>query len=292
MQHLNSPQAAKAWCQQQRKAGHSIGFVATMGALHQGHLNLVERAVAENTLTVASIFVNPLQFNQAEDLEKYPRQEQQDFALLEQTGCDMVFTGAVNDFFPEPGGLAGIEVPSAGRYAEGLEGQFRPGHLEGSREIVSRLFSAIGPCRSYFGEKDFQQAHIIKELAASLHQQIGQIEVVICPTTREASGLAMSSRNLRLSESDKAIAANIYRALSAARQAWQHGERQAEALRNIMRSKLNHPRIKLEYAELRDPDHWSAQNPSGPMQQAHAFVALGIGGVRLIDNMSLSGPAN
>ncbi len=121
MQHLNSPQLAKNWCQTQRDNDYTIGYVATMGALHEGHLKLVRRAVAENDLAVVSIFVNPLQFNKAEDLKKYPRQETEDFALLEALDCAMVFTGEVEDFFPEPGVFAAVNVPSAGLYAEGLE---------------------------------------------------------------------------------------------------------------------------------------------------------------------------
>ncbi len=207
IQSLPDPQTASRWCSRQRARRRTIGYVPTMGALHRGHLSLVERAVRENDVACASIFVNPLQFNNAADLQKYPRDMQRDIALLERAGCDMVYTGTLAQFFPEvdvgdagdggagddvsdgvAGGYAGVIKPGdAGPAARGLEGAARPGHLQGVCAIVERLFNTVGACTAYFGEKDFQQTLVIADLA----KRFERVAVVVCPTVREPSGLAM-----------------------------------------------------------------------------------------------------
>ncbi len=288
MRHCDSPQKAKRWCNKQRKAGKNIGFVATMGALHAGHLALVERARTDNDLVVASIFVNPLQFNNAADLKKYPRDQAGDFDMLKASGTDMVFTGEVADFFPDAEDISTFKPADAGIEAQGLEGAFRPGHFEGVREIVSRLFQTVGACRAYFGQKDFQQTLVVKRLAADLKQEQDlAITVVVCPTVRAESGLALSSRNQRLSDEQKTIAIQIHQALLAAKAAWQSGERNGTMLSKIMRNMLGHPQFTIEYAEIRDPEHWTAETPKQPLKAAQALIAAEIGGVRLIDNLRL-----
>ena len=281
---LNSPLAAQAWCQNIRDTDKNIGFIATMGALHAGHVSLFERAQAENDVVIASIFVNPLQFNKAEDLEKYPRNNAQDLSLLDSIGVEAVFSGTAKQMLGDAENKATEALPQPGEYAKGLEGAFRPGHFAGVREVVSRLFSFVGPCRAYFGEKDFQQVKIIQQLAANMDG----IEVVPCATSREASGLARSSRNFRLSEQGIKDAAIIFKAMQAANRRWKQGDHQPETLQMAMLKVLDKSVIKLEYAEIRDPENWTAEQPHCDLTQARAFIAGNIEGVRLIDNMPLA----
>ena len=284
MQHLTSPQAAQRWCEAIRENKQTIGYVATMGALHPGHISLISRAREDNDVVIASIFVNPLQFNKAEDLENYPRNEADDFAQLDAAGVTAVFTGSPEAFLGEARGKTARELIDPGIYAQGLEGEHRPGHFTGVREIVSRLFDFVGPCRSYFGEKDYQQVQIIKQLALDMPG----IEVIPCPTSRENSGLARSSRNSRLSEHGLRQAAIIFRAMLAANTAWAHGIRTPDILQNAMLEILQQGEIEVEYAELRDPLNWTASQPENNLTRARVFVAGNIEGVRLIDNMELS----
>jgi pantoate--beta-alanine ligase len=284
MQRLPDPQSATRWCQTQRSAGRTIGYVATMGALHDGHIALLHQALDQNDVCCVSIFVNPLQFNNASDFARYPRDLQRDYRLLEQHGVDMVFVGTRQDFFPEAAESSDIVTLDPGIYAEGLEGEFRPGHLAGVRTIVDRLFKMVGQCRTYFGEKDFQQTLVIKDLAA----QLGYPDIVVCATVRESSGLALSSRNALLATEQRQLATCLYTALLAARQEWQQGVRDPEHLQDIMRRMLDRPGVQIEYAEIRDPDAWTKDPPRGPLQSAQALIAVRIGAVRLIDNMSLT----
>ncbi|MDH3375986.1 MAG: pantoate--beta-alanine ligase [Gammaproteobacteria bacterium] len=284
MQRLPNPQHATHWCQSQRNAGRSIGYVATMGALHDGHIALLRQALDENDVCCVSIFVNPLQFNDAADFERYPRDLQSDYRLLEQYGVDMVFVGSLQDFFPEAADSSDIVTLDPGIYAEGLEGTFRPGHLAGVRTIADRLFKTIGQCRAYFGEKDFQQTLVIKDLAA----QLGYPDIIVCPTVRESSGLALSSRNALLSSEQRQLAACLHAALLTARRAWQQGVRDPKRLQNLMWPMLDQPGVEVDYAEVRDPGAWTKNPPHGPLQSAQALIAVRIGAVRLIDNMSLT----
>lgn len=282
----DSPKSAQIACRDVRKRGLSIGFVATMGALHAGHASLVRRAQNENDYVIVSIFINPLQFNNEEDLLKYPRNDAADFQLLKELQVDAVFTGSVDDFLGSTQHQSTEELPSPGVYARGLEGAHRPGHFEGVREIVSRLFTFVGTCRAYFGEKDYQQLQIIRRLAA----EMAGIQIVSCPTSRESSGLARSSRNARLSEQGLQQAAVISQAIRAANTKWMQGERQPKILQAAMLEMLAGSSIKLEYAEVRDPLHWSTTQPEHALDQARVLIAGQIEGVRLIDNMAL-GPA-
>ena len=283
MLHLDSPAEAAHWCSAQRERGSSIGFVPTMGALHNGHLSLITRACDENAACCASIFINPLQFEDTEDYNAYPRDTESDLALLEAHGCNMVFMGSLDQFFPESSDINEIKTLPAGPYGSGLEEQFRPGHLDGVRTIVERLFLTVGASRVYFGEKDFQQTLVVADLA----QQMGYPEVVVCPTVREDSGLALSSRNVRLSADEKTRAQQIYHALLAARDAWSSGERDPGRLSAIMIECLNHDGLVVEYAEVRDPGRWISLPQATPLEHGQALIAVRIGSVRLIDNLRL-----
>ena len=283
MLHLDSPDEAAHWCAAQRDRENTIGFVPTMGALHNGHLSLVTRACEENAACCASIFINPLQFEDPADYSTYPRDTESDLALLKAHGCDMVFMGSLHQFFPEVSDINEIKTLPAGPHGSGLEEQFRPGHLDGVRTIVERLFRTVGRSRVYFGEKDFQQTLVVSDLA----RQMGYPEVVVCPTVREDSGLALSSRNVLLSAHEKTRAERIYPALLAARDAWSSGERDPGKLSAIMIECLNHDGLVVEYAEIRDPDRWTPEPPVIPLARAQALIAVRIGAVRLIDNLRL-----
>lgn len=255
-----------------------------MGALHDGHLSLIRAAVTQCDRVCASIFVNPLQFNNPEDLDKYPRDLERDLTLLEQNGCQMAFSGMLADFFPQAITQDQIKTEEPGYYAQSLEGEFRPGHFAGVRTIVRRLFQIIGNCKAYFGEKDFQQTLMIKDLAS----EMGYPEIIVCPTLREANGLAMSSRNERLTEEQRQLAGKIFRSLLAAIDAWSNGERLAENLTRIILKVLDHPEINIEYAQLRDPDKWTATPLQGILESPpQALIAVNIADIRLIDNTNL-----
>lgn len=299
MLSLPDPQSAAEWCLQQRAQNKTIGYVPTMGALHRGHLSLVERAVSENDITCVSIFVNPLQFNRSDDLQKYPRDMERDIALLESGGCDMLYSGTLAQFFPQEADTEALiekfqhasneELSVANRCdaLHGLESEFRPRHLHGVWAIVERLFTTVGPCTAYFGEKDFQQTLVVKELA----KQFTDINVVVCPTIREASGVAMSSRNSHLSDEQMHTAAKLYQSLLEAKKAWHAGVRAASELETIMRTQLDDANIRVEYVAVRDETAWRESSPdftaNDSTQHARALVAAYVGEIRLIDNIRL-----
>ncbi|MAB80012.1 MAG: pantoate--beta-alanine ligase [Planctomycetes bacterium] len=275
-----------AWSRGARDRRASIGFVPTMGALHEGHLSLVRRAVEENDLTCVSVFVNPLQFDDPRDLDCYPRDLAGDRALLSEAGCAMVFTGTLEGFFPEAAKPGAIERRDPGPEAEGLEGAFRRGHFAGVATICARLFELVRPRNAYFGEKDFQQCRVVERIS----RELGYPRIVVCPTSRDPDGLARSSRNLRLNPQERVQALAISRALFSARTAWGEGQRDARRLRGILHEHLENSGIALEYAEVRDPSCWTAGAPTKPLVEARALVAAKVGAVRLIDNLSLSEP--
>jgi pantoate--beta-alanine ligase len=283
MLRLPDPESARHWCVEQRAAGRTIGFVPTMGALHPGHMELLQRARAENDVSCVSIFVNPLQFNDPNDLGSYPRDFAQDAHMLEEAGCDMIFTGTLEQFFPEVNNPEQIAKRQPGPAAEGVEGTARPGHFAGVATICERLFKVVGPARAYFGEKDFQQTLVVKDLARAL----GYPEIVVCPTVREPSGLAWSSRNYLLSEAERVQATCLSRALFATRDAWRAGERDPARLRSALLRELRVDGVQLEYAEVRDPEAWSPDRPDAPLVRAQALVAARVGKVRLIDTLRL-----
>ena len=200
----------KACLNGEREQGHSVGLVPTMGALHAGHASLVERSVKENDVTVVSIFLNPTQFNDKKDLERYPRTLEADCLLLEKCGAQVVFAPSVDEVYPEPDTRIFSYPPTDAV----MEGAFRPGHFNGVCQIVSKLFDYVEPDRAYFGEKDYQQICVIRRMVEDLKMDIN---IVACPVIREESGLARSSRNTLLSDEERQLAAHIYRVLSESR---------------------------------------------------------------------------
>lgn len=283
MLHLRNPSDAQHWCNAQRETGRSVGFVPTMGALHRGHESLVDRARSENDVCCASIFVNPLQFEDGQDFNAYPRDLNADLAVLEAHGCDMIFEGTLESFFPEVEDVRRIPMIPAGPFGKGLEELCRPGHLDGVRTIVDRLFRFVGPAKAYFGEKDFQQTLVVMDLAEAL----GYPEVIVCPTVREPSGLALSSRNTLLSPDEKKEAERIFQSLAAAAKAWSSGMRHAHLLREKMIEQFAGSQLIIEYAAVRNPSAWTADDPPGELSHAQALIAARLGRVRLIDNLQL-----
>jgi len=206
MQTIHSIKELQACLSEAKNAGKSVGLVPTMGALHEGHASLVRRSVKENDVTVVSIFLNPTQFNDPKDLERYPRTLESDCKLLERCGAQIAFAPSVNEMYPEPDTRSFSYPPTDSV----MEGARRPGHFNGVCQIVSKLFMITEPDRAYFGEKDFQQICVIRRMVADLGFKM---DIVPCPVIREASGLAMSSRNSLLTPEEKVLAANIYRVM-------------------------------------------------------------------------------
>ena len=260
-----------------------IGFVPTMGALHAGHESLLRRARADCATVVASIFVNPTQFGPNEDFERYPRNEAADMALLEASGVDLCFVPAVEDVYP-PGASTSVDV---GHLGEVLEGAARPGHLRGVATVVTILFSLVQPDRAYLGQKDGQQAIVVRRLVRDLGLSP---EVVVCPTIREPDGLALSSRNAYLGDAERAAAVVLSRALRAAQEAYAAGERSAKKLRGLMRTALERePLAQVEYVSVADIETLEeVTDVAGP---ALASLAVRLPSARLIDCLVLGDPA-
>ena len=273
-----------------RAGGETVGLVPTMGALHEGHLALVRRCRVLADRTVVSVFVNPTQFNEAADLERYPRTPRRDAELLAGAGVDLLFLPAVEEIYP-PGDATRVEVAGP---AEGLEGAHRPGHFRGVATVVARLFHLVQPHLAVFGEKDAQQLAVVRRMTADLHIPV---EVVGHPTVRHADGLAMSSRNALLAAGDRAAAAVLYRALTAARERVAAGERSADALRRAMAEVLaGEPRAAVEYAEVVDADTFQPLDRLPAAGRVVLPIAVRVGrgaaAVRLIDNLQLDVPAD
>ncbi len=265
-----------------RELGRPLGFVPTMGFLHEGHLSLVRKARRECTSVVVSIFVNPTQFGPNEDLDRYPRDLPRDLGLLQAEGVDLVWTPTPAIMYPE-GYQTWVTVE---QIAAPLEGAMRPGHFRGVATVVTKLFNAVQPDRAYFGQKDVQQALVIRRLVADLNFPL---EVIICPTVREADGLAMSSRNVYLKGQEREAATVLYRALTAAKEAYQNGERNAEQLRQRMQSVLAaEPLAQPQYvscAKMDDLQEWQGEIEG----TALLSLAVFIGQTRLIDNLVIGG---
>jgi len=256
-----------------------IGLVPTMGWLHEGHRALIQRARAENATTVVSIFVNPRQFGDPKDLEKYPRNEARDVEIASEEGADVVFAPAVDEVYP-PGFETTVRVAAVG---EPLEGAARPGHFEGVATVVAILFNLVGAERAYFGQKDAQQLLVIRQMARDLAIST---EVIAHPTVREPDGLALSSRNVHLTPEERAAAPVIRRALLAARARWEAGEDSAHALRETMLRELRRERLATpEYVSVADGATLAElQTVDGP---ALLSMAVRFGSTRLIDNEPL-----
>lgn len=265
-----------------RSAFDQLGFVPTMGYLHQGHLTLVERARAECPAVAVSIFVNPTQFGPHEDYARYPRDTERDLALLKAAGVDLVFVPPVEEMYP-PGFGTYVIQPAAD---EVLEGAARPGHFRGVATVVCKLFNIVQPTKSYFGQKDAQQTVVIRQMVRDLNIPV---EIVIVPTVREPDGLALSSRNVYLNPAQRAAAPVLYRALRAAAERYAAGERSGEALRALMREVLAaEPLAKPEYVSVAHPLTLRELDQIGP-EGALLSMAVRFDNVRLIDNWVLEG---
>ena len=255
----------------------TVGFVPTMGFLHAGHTSLVHSAKAGCTNVVVSIFVNPTQFGPNEDLAKYPRDLPRDLSMLESLGVDLVWVPTVEEMYPS-GYQTWVDVENL---TLGLEGEVRPGHFRGVATVVAKLFNTIRPDRAFFGQKDAQQAVVIRRMATDLDFPI---EIVICPTIRDADGLAVSSRNMYLNSEERKAAPILFRALNAAKTAFKGGEREAESLRRIMRDILiSEPLAKLQYVSCADYD--ILEELTVVQEKALLSMAVILGNTRLIDNL-------
>jgi len=267
----------KAFLRQQRTLNPSIGLVPTMGALHNGHLALINASRNTNSLTVCSIFVNPAQFNNPADLEKYPRTPEADIRLLSEAGCNALFMPDKKEMYQ----TSGIIKFDFGHLDKILEGEFRPGHFSGVALVVSKLFHIVNPDRAYFGQKDFQQFRIVSQLVKELNFDL---ELVCAPTTREPSGLAMSSRNARLSKEERQQATIFYRTLTFAKQAIKNGKTFFWVKSEVTKM-CEAENVKLEYFELADQENLNLLKNVSPTVPAVLLMAGYVGGVRLIDNM-------
>jgi pantoate--beta-alanine ligase len=285
MESIRTPEEMRAWSAGQRMAGKRVGFVPTMGYLHEGHLSLARIAKARGCDAVAaSIFVNPTQFGPGEDFERYPRDEARDLAMLSGEGVGAVFLPGVKDMYPD-GYQTFVEVTGV---SQGLCGAVRPGHFRGVATVVAKLLLIAAPHVAVFGEKDFQQLAVIRRMVRDLAIDV---EIVGAPIVREADGLAMSSRNKYLEGEDRRAALCLSKGLGAARDLFAGGVREPEKLVDAARARvISEPRAKLEYAEARDPETLSpARSPSERMV---ILVAARVGPARLIDNITLGGSAS
>jgi pantoate--beta-alanine ligase len=267
----------KAACRQVTRIGKTLGFVPTMGALHEGHLSLVRASKARCDVTAVSIFVNPLQFGPAEDLDKYPRTMERDTALLEQLGADLLFTPAVEEMYPA-GAQTYVLVEGL---SNKLDGASRPGHFRGVATVVAKLFEIVRPDFAFFGQKDAAQAAVLRKLVNDLDMDV---EVVVCPIVRESDGLAMSSRNAYLTSEQRQQALVLYRSLLRVQAAVDHGERDSAKLIEIGKQVIaNESGAKLDYFAIVDPD--ALELVADVSCGALVAVAAYVGATRLIDNI-------
>lgn len=272
---FNKTNEIAEYLQNLRNSGKTTGFVPTMGALHQGHLSLIKQAQQGNNVVICSIFVNPTQFTDPSDLEKYPRPLAEDIKKLEAAGCDILFNPEVNEIY------AGNEQwhLNIGELEHLLEGKFRPGHYQGVTQVVYKLFDIVKPDRAYFGQKDYQQVLVIRKMVELLHLPV---QLVMCPIERETDGLAMSSRNIHLTADDRQHALVLSRTLNWVKENFDKNniqQLQEDAAKQIGAE----PGVQLEYFEIADGEnlHPANQNPASFV----ALVAARVGNTRLIDNM-------
>lgn len=277
MEIITSATALSGLLRNRESEGKVIGFVPTMGALHRGHLSLLERSLEENTFTVVSIFVNPTQFNDPGDLERYPRDLEKDLDMLGKYPVDVVFTPPVEEIYPQKDTRTFDLSP----LDELMEGRFRPGHFTGVAQVVSKLFAIVKPVRAYFGLKDFQQYVIIKRLVKQLHMDI---EIIGCPIIREPDGLAMSSRNQLLTAEARKAAPLVSQALDRAK-ILKNSYSPLEVREKVIKELNDHPMINVEYFEIVDDQQLEPVKAwSDPVNKV-GCIAVQLSGVRLIDNI-------
>lgn len=261
-----------------KQENKTVGLVPTMGALHAGHKSLVDRARKENDIVVVSVFVNPTQFNNKQDLATYPRTEERDCALLEAAGCDVVFMPAVEEVYPEPDN----RQFDLGAVAEVMEGAHRPGHFNGVAQIVSKLFSFVEPDRAYFGEKDFQQIAVIRKM---VQLEGFKLQIVACPIKREDDGLALSSRNVRLTAEQRQLAPNIYRVLKESCN-FAKSHTVADTEKFVVDSLNALPQMEVEYYSIVDALTMQPVSDWADADSITGCITVYCGEVRLIDNIA------
>jgi pantoate--beta-alanine ligase len=271
------------WLDAQRKKGIHIGFVPTMGALHLGHISLINSSKEKNNITITSIFVNPKQFNDPKDFEKYPVTIENDICKLEKAGCDLLFLPSVSEMYPD-------DINPKLKYELGyletiLEGKYRPGHFQGVCMIVHRLLNCVNPDRLYLGQKDYQQCMVIKKLLDQIELKT-KVETIICPTLREPDGLAMSSRNMRLNANDRKKSTTIYQTLSIIKENYR--KTSPAQLKTRVKVMLEQADFKVDYVEIADASDLSVVEEWNGQQKTIALIAATLNEVRLIDNMLLS----
>jgi len=282
MQVIDTVEAWRKALAAERAAGRSVGLVPTMGALHAGHAALVRRAASECDVVGVSVFVNPLQFGASEDLAAYPRSLAADAEIASANGATLVFAPSVAEMYPRPIATV-VSVPAL---AARWEGSSRPGHFDGVATVVAKLFAQAGACRAYFGEKDYQQLCVVRRLADDLDLAV---EVVGCPTVREADGLALSSRNVYLSPAERTAAPTLYEALRAGADALRSGATAADARRAMRALVTAQPVFELDYAEPVDPDSLEPLDAAlPPGSSARLLIAARLGRTRLIDNLGVT----
>jgi pantoate--beta-alanine ligase len=280
MKILNSIQETNQFVRSARRAGQLVGFVPTMGALHEGHLSLVRAAKAQTDVVVVSIFVNPLQFGPQEDLAKYPRTFERDCELLRNEGVDLIFAPSAEEMYP-PGAITLVEVKGL---TDRLDGISRPGHFRGVTTVVAKLFHIVEPDKAFFGQKDAAQSAIIRQMVRDLNFQL---EIVVCPIVREPDGLAMSSRNAYLSGEERQRGLVLSRALQAVQAAFDAGERDVAKLESAGKLAMAaEPSVRLDYLSIVDPDTLEPANDF--KRPALVAVAAWVGSTRLIDNRILN----
>ncbi|MDR0794764.1 MAG: pantoate--beta-alanine ligase [Tannerella sp.] len=262
----------------EKRAGRSIGFVPTMGALHEGHLSLVKNCIKANDICVTSIFVNPTQFNDRQDLVNYPRTMEKDCLLLESSGCDYIFTPSENEMYPEPD----IRVFDLGYVTTVMEGASRPGHFNGVAQVVSKLFDMVEPDKAYFGEKDFQQVAVIREMVKRL--DIG-VQIIACPTVREKDGLAFSSRNARLTTEQRQIAPVIAATLKESL-TFVPKKTIQEVAQWVINTLQSEPLLRVDYFEIVDGKRLLPLQDWMECEEPVGCIAVFCGEVRLIDNIN------
>jgi pantoate--beta-alanine ligase len=275
---FNTIEETRRWLSDRRADGKTSGFVPTMGALHPGHLQLISRSCQENDITGCSIFVNPIQFTNPEDLSRYPRTPDDDLRMLEKAGCHLVFVPSVEEMYPEPV----TEKYDFGELERVMEGAYRQGHFNGVAIVVKKLLDIFGPDKAYFGEKDFQQLRIIQEL---VKMEKMPVEIVPCATVRESDGLAVSSRNRRLNPEQRIIAADIFRTLQMARELVK--TKTVAEVKEIATARISEKGFVVDYFEIANSDSLQPATSWEEDPGVIACVAAYLGKVRLIDNMIL-----
>ena len=277
MEIIRTVELLRKRVKEEKQHGRSVGLVPTMGALHAGHISLIDRARADNDIVVVSVFVNPTQFNNPDDLRTYPRTEEADCEKLATAGVDFAFIPSVEEVYPEPDN----RVFDLGPVAEVMEGPMRPGHFNGVAQIVSKLFAMVEPDKAYFGEKDFQQIAVIRRM---VELEGFKLQIIDCPIKREDDGLAMSSRNVRLTAEQRAIAPNIARTLNASIE-YAKDHTVAETKQHVIDTINSFPQMEVEYYEIVDALTMQPINTWQDAGQAVGCITVYCGEVRLIDNI-------